>query len=137
MLKGTDYWPDREFWNGRILFFETSEDKPSVDNVTYWLRNYGVMGVFDRIAGILFGRPKDYSQGEKKQLEEAIIRVVKGEFGRFDLPVVSNVDFGHTDPQVILPLGVEFEIDCANKKIRQERNAPLICRASHRHRVRI
>ncbi|MBN2625436.1 MAG: LD-carboxypeptidase, partial [Spirochaetales bacterium] len=52
MLKGTEYWPAPDFWEGKILFLETSEDKPPVDYIRYWLRNYGVMGVFDRIAGI-------------------------------------------------------------------------------------
>lgn len=40
------------------------------------------------------------------------MRVVSLEFGRTDLPIVSNLDFGHTDPQWIMPLGVLAEIDC-------------------------
>jgi muramoyltetrapeptide carboxypeptidase LdcA involved in peptidoglycan recycling len=123
MMKGTDYWPHKEFWNKKILFLETSEDKPSIDYVHYWLRNYGVIGVFDRISGILFGRPRDYSLEEKKKLEETIVTVVKDEFGKSELPIVCNVDFGHTDPQVILPLGIEFEIDIDNKEIMQLESA--------------
>lgn len=42
LMKGTDFWPDKNFWNGKILFFETSEEKPSVDRVRYMLRNYGI-----------------------------------------------------------------------------------------------
>ena len=123
MLKGTEFWLQPDFWNGKILFLETSEDKPSVDYVQFWLRNYGVMGVFDRVSGILFGRPRDYSDEEKRKLEQRILTVVRDEFGNSDLPIVCNVDFGHTDPQLILPLGIDHEIDCQAGTITQVERA--------------
>ncbi|MCE7740480.1 MAG: LD-carboxypeptidase [Candidatus Heimdallarchaeota archaeon] len=116
-MKGTDYWPVKEFWDGKILFFETSEEKPSPDNVKYMLRNYGVQGIFEEVKGILFGRARDYSIEEKKKLDEIILNVVKKEFGYSDLPIVTNMDFGHTDPQFIMPLGCTLEIDCEKKRV--------------------
>lgn len=115
MLKGTDFYPDKKFWSGRVLFFETSEEKPSPDYVKYALRNYGIQGVFDRVTGILFGRAKDYTDKEKKKLEENIISVVSDEFGHPELPIIANMDFGHTDPQIVLPLGALAEINCKNR----------------------
>lgn len=109
-MKATPFWPDLDFWNDRILFFETSEDKPPVANVKYMLRNYGSMGALDRVAGVLFGRARDYSDTEKAELDRMLVQVIAGEFGRRDMPIVSNLDFGHTDPQWILPLGVLAEI---------------------------
>ncbi len=117
MMKGTEFWPSPEFWNGKILFLETSEEKPPVHSIGHILRNYGMLGVFDRISGLVFGRARDYSDEEKRELEEKIQSVVAGEFGRHDLPIVANFDVGHTDPQLVLPLGVTMEIDCLNKKI--------------------
>ena len=38
MLKGTRFWPKPEFFKGKILFLETSEDKPSPEIVKYELR---------------------------------------------------------------------------------------------------
>lgn len=32
--------------------------------------------------------------------------------GRPDLPVLSGLDFGHTQPMLTLPYGVEARIDC-------------------------
>ncbi len=116
-IKGTDYWPDKEFWDGKILFFETSEEKPSPDNVKYMLRNYGVQGIFEEVKGILFGRARDYSIEEKKKLDETILNIVKNEFGFSELPIVTNLDFGHTDPRFIMPLGCKLEINCEMKKI--------------------
>jgi muramoyltetrapeptide carboxypeptidase LdcA involved in peptidoglycan recycling len=117
-LKGTDFWPPRNFWQNKILFFETSEEKPTPNQVKYILRNYGSQGILDQITGLLFGRPRDYSDLEKKSLYENIISVVAIEFGRSDLPIVANLDFGHTDPQWIMPLGVKAEIDCQKHRLR-------------------
>ena len=41
-MKSTQFWPDKNFWNGKILFFETSEDNPSPEQVKWRLRNYGM-----------------------------------------------------------------------------------------------
>jgi muramoyltetrapeptide carboxypeptidase LdcA involved in peptidoglycan recycling len=117
MMKATDYWPSRDFWRGKIFFLETSEEKPSVNFVDHVLRNYGMLGVFERIGGLIFARARDYSDAEKKELEQKIVSVVAKEFGRPDLPIVANFDVGHTDPQLVLPLGVRAEMDCAAKRI--------------------
>lgn len=117
-MKGTAYWPSPNFWEGKILFLETSEEKPSPTSVERWLRNYGVQGVFDKISAMLFGRARDYSESEKKQLDSLIVSVVAKEFNQTELPIVTNMDFGHTDPQFILPLGITAEIDCRNKRFR-------------------
>ena len=79
------------------------------------LRNYGMQGIFDKVAAVLFGRARDYTDEEKVELDQMIIGVIKGEFGNGRVPVVTNMDFGHTDPQIILPLGVNAEVDCSNK----------------------
>lgn len=117
-LKGTIYWPEPSFWEGRILFFETTEEIPSVEVVQRWLRNYGIQGIFHRVGGILFGRAHGYSDEQKLALADMIRNVLIAEFDCPDLPVVANLDFGHTDPQWILPLGVLAEIDCSRQTIR-------------------
>ncbi len=116
-LKGTPFWPSLDFFDDKILFFETSEDKPTVDSVKYMLRNYGSMGVIDRASGILFGRARSYTLEEKAALDEMVVRICSVEFGRSDLPIVTNMDFGHNDPQLIMPLGVMAEIDCDGKSV--------------------
>ncbi len=117
-LKGTRFWPDVGFWDGKILFFETSEEMPAPLDVKRWLRNYGLQGVFDPVEAILFGRARGYSDDQKRELDESLVSVVTEEFGRRDLLIVSNLDFGHTDPQLILPLGVEAEVDCVKRTFR-------------------
>ncbi|MBI2514855.1 LD-carboxypeptidase [Candidatus Wolfebacteria bacterium] len=118
MMKATDFWPSQDFWKGKIFFLETSEEKPSIHFVDHALRNYGMLGVFDRISGFIFSRARDYSDEKKKELEEKIVSIVAKEFGKPDLPVVANFDVGHTDPQLVLPLGVRAEIDCETKQVK-------------------
>jgi len=110
-LKGTKYWPGNDFWEGKILFLETSEDKPSITQLKYFLRNYGLMGVFDKVAAVIFGRARDYLVKEKKELDEMIEKVICQEFGNKKITIVTDLDFGHTDPQIILPLGIEAKLD--------------------------
>jgi muramoyltetrapeptide carboxypeptidase LdcA involved in peptidoglycan recycling len=117
-LKGTEHWPTQEFWNDRILFLETSEEKPTIKQVRYWLFNYGMQEVFDRAAGLIVGRARDYSPTEKLEFDTMIREVVVEQFGAADLAVVTNVDFGHTDPQWILPLGVRAELDVDQRSFR-------------------
>ena len=117
-MKGTTFWPNDDFWNGKILFLETSEDKPTPDQVKWMLRNYGMQGIFDKISALLIGRPRDYSKEEKKSLNENIFKIVNTEFKNSSLPIITNMDFGHTDPQWILPLGIKAEIDCHKKEFK-------------------
>jgi muramoyltetrapeptide carboxypeptidase LdcA involved in peptidoglycan recycling len=118
LLNGTRYWPRPSFWNGKILFMETSEEKPTPAQVAFFLRTLGLQGIFDRIEALLLGRARDYSLKEKSELDRVAVRVVGGEFHHPEMPIVSNVDFGHTDPQLIIPLGGHAEIDPERRRIR-------------------
>lgn len=114
-LKGTAYWPTADFWREKIVFLETSEEKPTISTVKYALRGLGMQGVLDVASGLIFGRARDYTLEEKEKLDKAIITIVAKEFGHPELPIITNMDFGHTDPQWILPLGIRAEINCSKK----------------------
>ncbi|HKJ85940.1 MAG TPA: S66 peptidase family protein [Spirochaetia bacterium] len=116
-LKGTRYWPPASFFDEAVLFFETSEEKPPPDRVGYMLRNYGVAGIIGRASALLLGRPKDYTAADVERLHATVRSIVADEFARPDLPVVTNVDFGHTDPKMILPIGGRVRVDPVLKRI--------------------
>lgn len=117
MMKGTAYFPKEEFFDDKVLFLENAEDTTTVTHIKRILRSYGMQGVLDRIQGLIFGRARDYSPQEKEELDNAILTVVQKEFGRSDLPIITNLDLGHTDPMSIFPLGIYIEINCAEKRI--------------------
>ncbi|MCL1892307.1 MAG: LD-carboxypeptidase [Alphaproteobacteria bacterium] len=106
-IKGTSIWhPER--LKDAIMFFEISEHDPSPEQVLFWLRNYGATGILANLKAILFGRPKN----EKNEKYEAVILKALREYGRTDMPVVTHMDFGHTDPIMVMPYGVNATIDC-------------------------
>ncbi len=110
--KGTSLWPAKEYWKDCILFFETSEELPSPSNVEYWLRNYGTQGILQQAKGIIFGKP----QNEKYYEEyKESIRVIMKELSLENLPVLYNLNFGHTEPKFVLPYGAMAEINCENR----------------------
>jgi muramoyltetrapeptide carboxypeptidase LdcA involved in peptidoglycan recycling len=112
-LRGTDFWPEPGIWQGAILFLETSEDAPPPTAVLYGLRTYAAMGILKELAGILFGRPGGQVPLERfDEYDKVISQVVKEEQGLTDLPVITRMDFGHTDPMFVLPYGIQAEIDC-------------------------
>ena len=46
-----------------------------------------------------------------------MLSIIKNEFKSKELTIVMNVDFGHTDPKIILPLGCTTKIDPIEKNI--------------------
>jgi muramoyltetrapeptide carboxypeptidase LdcA involved in peptidoglycan recycling len=112
-LRGTDLWPGPERWRNAILFLETSEEAPPSSAVLRGLRIYAAMGILKELSGILFGRPGGQVPPEQfDEYDAAILQVVAEEEGLTHLPIVTRMDFGHTDPMFVLPYGVQAEIDC-------------------------
>jgi len=109
MLRGTELFPTLADFDGTILFLETSEEKPPVWFVECGIRNYGITGILDRIVGIIFAKPQDEENDEEYKI--AIKKVMK-EFWKEDLPIIFNMNFGHTEPKICIPYGALAEINC-------------------------
>ncbi len=121
-LNATSLWPESSRWQDTILFFETSEDCPTPAQVLYWLRNLATQGILNQINGILFGRPDSRTNNLEQYYTESIaydnviLQVLK-EYDLTHIPVVTNVDFGHTVPQLIFPYGLLTEINPQQKTV--------------------
>ncbi|GBE19970.1 MAG TPA: LD-carboxypeptidase [Candidatus Pacearchaeota archaeon] len=108
-LIGTDIDLD---YTDKILFIETPEGKdftkgepiPYVEAQIVDLKN---KGIFNKIKGLIVGRPFGYSDEEKTQFEE----IIKEHLKEYNFPILINVDIGHTDPIITLPLGVNVTIN--------------------------
>jgi muramoyltetrapeptide carboxypeptidase LdcA involved in peptidoglycan recycling len=108
-LRGTSYWPD---WDEAILFIETSEEQPSPATVDGILMDYENMGVLSQISGLIVGRPMGYTVEQKQLLRDIVQERLSG----YDLPIIMDMDFGHTAPQLTLPLGCRAEIDVDERR---------------------
>ncbi|WP_183279761.1 S66 family peptidase [Clostridium fungisolvens] len=113
MMKGTTLWPPLEMFEDSILFFETSEDMPDPSYFGYWLRNYGSQGIFQKVKGIIFGKP--YQEKYYNEYKASIIKIIS-ELDLRDLPIVYNMSFGHNEPMMCLPYGAMAQIDCDKKE---------------------
>jgi muramoyltetrapeptide carboxypeptidase LdcA involved in peptidoglycan recycling len=123
-LKGTDYWPSRDQWKGAILFIETSEEAPHPSRCGYWLRNYASQGILQDLSGILVGRPGgNVPESDFAKYEEALLKIVSKEYGLTDLPIMTRMDFGHTDPMCVIPYGLQAEIRCGESRLFINENA--------------
>jgi muramoyltetrapeptide carboxypeptidase LdcA involved in peptidoglycan recycling len=109
-LLGTAVFPTPDELDGAFLLLETAEGPPRPRDVLRLLWNLAVQGGFSRLAGVLVGRARGYRPDQRAELERHIVSVARS-YGRDDMPVVSGVEVGHTDPQIVLPLGVLLEVD--------------------------
>lgn len=119
------YLPKDDELDGTILFIESAESMPPAWVVRYLLEGFGERGWFDRFRGVLVGRPKAWERNRqltaaekaayRSEQRHVILRTVRS-YNR-DIPVVQNLDFGHTDPQILMPMGNKARISNAEQKI--------------------
>lgn len=119
------YLPSKDNLEGTVLFIETAEDIPEAWIVDYLLTGFGERGWFQAFQAVLVGRPKAWEfdkpntpqqKAAYKQLQrETIVRTIR-EYNS-TIPIVQNMDFGHTAPQIVMPYGGVARINSASKKI--------------------
>ena len=115
-MKGTSLWPTLDTWRDCILFLEPSEEQPTEDQVKYYLRNYAAQGVLSMCKGILFGRAQQNKDWSQINYDEVLLQVIKEE-EHLDIPIITNMDFWHTDPMMTIPYWVQCCIDCTTQTI--------------------
>ena len=117
-IRGTPYWPSNDQLDGSILFLETSEEAPPPSALARFIRSLACMNTLDRLGGILLGRPGGAVDPDKfGDYEKTLVDTVRNEFNLVDMPMVTNMDFGHTDPMLVIPIGVSACINSASKTI--------------------
>jgi muramoyltetrapeptide carboxypeptidase LdcA involved in peptidoglycan recycling len=85
----------------------------------------GERGILEQVKAVFVGRPKawefdkpnnaDEKKKYKQKQQEIILKTIR-QYNK-TVPVVQNMDFGHTDPQIPFPYGRKTKIDSKNKKI--------------------
>ena len=89
------------------------------------LRNAGERGLLGQFPAVVVGLAKAVALGHERSAEqraqyrteqrEAVLRAL-AEYAP-DAVVVLGVDFGHTDPQWVLPYGGDITVDARQRKI--------------------
>jgi muramoyltetrapeptide carboxypeptidase LdcA involved in peptidoglycan recycling len=117
--------PTLDGFSSVVLMLETSEELPSPAYVRRVYRALGERGILGQVKGLLVGRAKAWNFSTqnsaeqkaeyKKQLSDMTLEIVRQY--NSTMPIIQNIDFGHTDPQIALPYGGEVRIDSTQKKI--------------------
>lgn len=117
-LRGSAVWPSPAQWDGAILFLETSEEAPAPAVLARALRSLAAMDCLSRLSALLFGRPGgDVDPARFADYDAALLTVIRDEEGLAQLPIITGMDFGHTDPMCVLPIGGLARIDCARQTV--------------------
>jgi len=108
-----------------VLFCETSEEMPSATAGYRMLRNAGERGLLARFDAVLWGRPKAWEFGNPLTEDEGrrfvadqydAVRRALAEYNP-DAMLVTGLDIGHTDPQLVLPYGGWVRVDGPDRRI--------------------
>ena len=119
------YLPQDDDLDGTILILETSEDLPEPWIMEYLLIGFGERGWLDRFRAVLVGRPKAWEFNKpnsakakadyRQKQQEAVINTIR-QYNQH-IPIVQNLDFGHTDPQLVMPLGQKARVASSEQRI--------------------
>ncbi|MFD5413915.1 S66 family peptidase [Streptomyces nojiriensis] len=108
-----------------VLFLETSEEMPPAEEVYRILRGMGERGLLRQFPALLMARAKSWSFEHRldaeakadfrRQQREAVLRALR-QYAP-DTMAVFDVDFGHTDPQLVIPVGGRIRVDGPARRI--------------------
>lgn len=102
LLQGTEYFPSLE---DSIVFVE--DDYESVPHTfDRDLQSLIHQKDFEKVRGLVIGR----FQKKSKMTNELLKKIIKTKKELDKVPVIANVDFGHSDPKITFPIGGEVEL---------------------------
>lgn len=110
-LQGTEFTPDL---NESILFLEDNE-KENFRAFENQLQSLINQPDFGGVKGIVIGR---FQKGSG-MTRDLLTTIVKTKKELDNLPVVANIDFGHTTPMITFPIGGEVEISVGSEVVLQ------------------
>ena len=101
-LQGTQYWPGLD--DTILILEEDAEISPPLFDRQ--LQSLVHQLDFNGVKGILIGR----FQKETKMTREILEKIISTKPELQNLPIIANIDFGHTTPLATLPVGGSLEI---------------------------
>lgn len=112
LLQGTKYFPSLK---KSILFIE-DDNLPKNYSLFEFNRNLQSLIQqlnFSHVKGLVIGR----FQKKSKVLIKNLIYLIKSKKELSMIPIVANVDFGHTDPKITFPIGGKVKMKVTDNKI--------------------
>lgn len=105
-LYGTSYFPN---YDDSILFWEAIDTEPH--EISMILHDLRIKGCFNSVKGMIIGKLTNCMEVEYSDcfpnIESVILEVTDG----YSFPIIANVDFGHGDEHLTLPVGGTIQMD--------------------------
>ncbi|MDE1975366.1 MAG: LD-carboxypeptidase [Patescibacteria group bacterium] len=102
LLQGTEFFPDL---SGSILFLE-DDDESKASHFDRDLQSLIHLPDFHKIRGMVIGR---FEKASKTTIED-LRKIIGSKTELNHIPILTGVDFGHTDPMITFPIGGEAEL---------------------------
>lgn len=115
LMQGTDFLPS---FRNCILFLE--EDSCTPDEMYAKLQSLKLSGVFEEISGLVIGKVANKKVSSSGLSDFNLI--YHHIFKDYNFPILTEVDFGHTNPMITLPIGRIAVIDSDKKGILIKKN---------------
>lgn len=110
LLQGTPYMPDIR---NSILFLE-DDGESKHHHFDRNLQSVIHLPGFNEVRGLVIGR----FQKESKMTRDSLEQIIVSKKQLSNMPVIGNVDFGHTDPKITFPIGGEASLSISKPEVK-------------------
>ena len=111
-LIGTDYMPD---FTGKVLFLEDLNEE--LYKIDFFFSHLKLSGILNKINGLILGKfnkcPPKYRKSTFFEIED----IFKYYINDLNIPVISNVAYGHVPVKITLPVGINIQIDTSSENV--------------------
>lgn len=104
-----DFFPESSELKDIVLFIEPSEDRPTEESLYNFMTALDKRGILKNVNAVLMGRPAEETP-LLHRYDQTLLDVLR-ENNMTEIPVITQMDFGHTDPIMVLPYGMLVEVD--------------------------
>lgn len=109
-LMGTPYQPD---YRGCVLLIEDVFSEPFQTDLR--LSQLHLAGIFDQVAGVIFGIFQDCIARHNPERDGTIQDVVSEWSKKIKVPAIKEFPYGHSDRRCMLPIGKEVVLDVSHQ----------------------
>lgn len=102
--------PNTDFFEDKVLFIETSEDYFNPDDFEMHMFDLMDEG-YKHAKALIFGKP--YDEIHAKAYKETLVKISN----TYQIPMILNVNFGHSLPHAMIPYGINININFDKKEL--------------------
>lgn len=111
LLAGTSFLPS---FDNAVLFIE-DDDETTPAQFNRGLTHLRHLGIFDVITGLAIGR---FPQSVVFPQDDTLAATLECAMQGTNFPIVSGLDFGHTDPLMTIPIGTKVCVEPSTQTVR-------------------